>query len=600
MILIISFLVYGAYVSYSIFKNLMDNNYANIDMMVDVNVESIEQKMELIRGITFALSGSDSVDNWRQDQGYFSRGDKNSFLNQEKLNQEMQKILTNNNVWNFELFDYITIYENEKLLAYSYTKPLSTQMIINSSGKVYEQIKDCENYVLTIPPEGYDHTIYTTLRIQMDFQEGDSLYIIGATNESYLGDMLKNVAGYEGAMVFISDKEGVIYSSNTGKLLGGKIPEPIRDAMAGTAEQSTGQCSIADKFTGNGSTGKKVTMDGTDYVMIQRPVNKEFTFVYLFPRAELIKQTLLGMREFLIVSALLVIILIGIATLVIMHLTEFIKDFINAMIRVRNRNYETKMERYGNQALDELVDTFNLMTGELNSLIKTTYESKILLTEMEIKSLQHQMNPHFLFNILLTIQIRAKMSGDETLYRMISSLSSLLRAGIYGDKRSLITIREELKYVDYYLWLQKERYEDRLTYTINVADDSILECEIPRLVIEPMVENAIVHGVETKPDQASVLVTVEYEGDDILIHVIDNGIGFDAAALQKKEAEETEDKAPKREKMGMQNVNQRIKLMYGDAYGLTVNSQENVGTDIEIRIPGKKMEITDDSSDSSR
>jgi two-component system sensor histidine kinase YesM len=210
------------------------------------------------------------------------------------------------------------------------------------------------------------------------------------------------------------------------------------------------------------------------------------------------------------------------------------------------------------------------------------------------------MNPHFLFNILLTIQIRAKMSGDETLYRMISSLSSLLRAGIYKDKRALISVGEELKYVEYYLWLQKERFEDRLTYSINVSDDSILECEIPRLVIEPMVENAVVHGVENTSDHATICVTLEYEEDTVLIHVIDNGVGFDTSAFETEGERVGTDGTIKREKMGLSNVDQRIKLMYGESYGLTIHSKQNEGTDIAIRIPRKKLEITDDSSNDSR
>ncbi len=493
----------------------------------------------------------------------------------------MQKILTTNNVWSFELFDYVAIYENDQLLTYTYTKPLSTKQIIDSSYNIYTRIKDNENYALVIPPSGDDKTVYTTLRIQVDFGGNDSLFIIGATSEKYFSEKFKSLTSYDGSVAYLVSKKGTIFSSNDVEQLGKKVPADVKQAM-GKSGRST------------------VHLHHMDYVMMERKVNKEFRFVYLLPKSEIVKQTLSGMRTFIGVSLLIAVALIFVATVLILHMTEFIKDFIRAMGRVRDRDYDTKMEKYGNQTLDELVDTFNLMTGEISYLIRTTYESQILLNEMEIKSLQHQMNPHFLFNILLTIQIRAKMSGDETLYRMISSLSSLLRAGIYKDKRALISVGEELKYVEYYLWLQKERFEDRLTYSINVSDDSILECEIPRLVIEPMVENAVVHGVENTSDHATICVTLEYEEDTVLIHVIDNGVGFDTSAFETEGERVGTDGTIKREKMGLSNVDQRIKLMYGESYGLTIHSKQNEGTDIAIRIPRKKLEITDDSSNDSR
>jgi two-component system sensor histidine kinase YesM len=332
------------------------------------------------------------------------------------------------------------------------------------------------------------------------------------------------------------------------------------------------------------------------YIGIMKDIDKDFKFVYLLPKSKLVKQSLIGMQSFIYISILLAAFLIVIAIMGTMRATTFIKDISKALKRVKGNDYDTKMEKYDNPALDELVDTFNSMTTEIKTLIQTTYESKILLNEMEIKFLQHQMNPHFLFNILLTIQIKAKMSGDETIYKMISSLSSLLRAGIYGDKRPLINMEEVLKYVDFYLWLQKVRFEDRLTYQIDIQDQSILQCEIPRLIIEPIVENAIVHGVEKMSDKASVYVSLCYDGDDILIQVVDNGVGFDVSTVVNHASQGFNNGEIRREKMGLNNTNQRIKLMYGAQYGLNIESQENNGTRIAIRIPKKKLETEHDES----
>ena len=121
------------------------------------------------------------------------------------------------------------------------------------------------------------------------------------------------------------------------------------------------------------------------------------------------------------------------------------------------------------------------MTAEIKELIQNKYESQILVNEMEIRFLQHQMNPHFLFNVLLTIQIKAKRCKDETIYRMVSTLSSLLRASIYTNNIDMITVRAELEYAEFYLYLQKMRFEDRISYEISIEDESLKDCMIRSL-----------------------------------------------------------------------------------------------------------------------
>ncbi len=574
IILILSFGVYGTYATYNVYDNILKNNYKNINLMIDVTIENLNQANSMISSTKFALSGSDSIRYWIEDQNYFSTTNKDYYLNLQKLNIEIQNILTNNNVWNFEMFDYVTIYSNSTLLGYTYTKPFSTKQIINNTKNVYDLIKTEEDYTLTIPPSKENKTIYTTVRIQSDFKSKDSLYIIGATKEDYFGDKYQELVSYEGAIVYLIDKEGVIYSSNADNQLGSTISGEI-----------ISQIDVQNK--------SEIEYDQVKYLGIMKDIDKDYTFVYLLPKANLVKQSLSGMNSFIYISIFIAVFLMVIAFIGTMWATKFIKDFSNAMRRVKANDYDTKMDKYDIPALDELVDTFNSMTTEIKTLIRTTYESKILLNEMEIKFLQHQMNPHFLFNILLTIQIKAKMSGDETIYKMISSLSTLLRAGIYGDKRSLINIEEELKYVDFYLWLQKVRFEDRLTYTIDIQEASILQCEIPRLIIEPIVENAIVHGVEKMSEKATVTVKLFYEEKDLLIQVIDNGVGFDVSKVVSDAGNGFDNGNIRREKMGLNNTNQRIKLIYGDMYGLNIQSQESY-TCIEIRIPKRKLEIVYD------
>ncbi len=520
MLIVALVMAFTAYVSYETYKSIQDSNYEGMLITSDVNIESLKQTTELIRGTAFALSGSSAIESWRSDNSFFLGDNKESSLNRESLSGEMQRILVNNNVWNLDLFDYIAIYENDTLLASSYTKPISLNQIGISSRKIYNIIKDRREYVLFIPPTENDPVLYTSLRIKTDFKNDDCLYIIGASGEDVLKSKLSSFADYKGAACYIADNEGTIY------------------AKAGESDLSDLTLGKIARLK-NGKGHREIRVDNTPYELIKKPILADLNFVYVLPKAEVVKSTLSGMKTFLFITAL----------------------FAAALFII-----------------------FIFMINEVKGLLKTTYEAKLLHDEMEIKFLQHQMNPHFLFNILLTIQIKAKMSGDETLYKMISSLSALLRAGLYKDERGMISIAEELKYVEYYLWLQKQRYEERLTYSIEVKEEDIKACEIPRLVIEPMVENAIVHGAENLENEVRVEVNLLSAGDDLIIHVKDNGVGFDPEKIKKPGENEG-----RREKMGLSNTDQRLKLLYGERYGLNITSKEGEGTDIMITIPKKSF-----------
>ncbi|GKX30791.1 hypothetical protein SH1V18_32710 [Vallitalea longa] len=570
-IMLLLILVFGTYATYNMYNNIMKNTYKNMNLMIDANSENLNQSFSIITNTTIALSASDAVQEWIKDDSYFDKENERYYLNVQNLNKQFQNILTYNNVWEMNSFAYVTVYENSSLLGYTYTKQVSTKKITDDSRRINELIVgDTGEYINYIPPSPNNNTMYYTRKVKSDFTTDDSLIIIAAINERYLKNKYNGLLSYDGALAYIIDEDGIIYSSNDKSLLGKKI---------------------SDDITNNIDYHKmdEINYDNNKYVTVSREIKENgFRLIYMLPKMNLIKQTVNGMNSFIIIAIILAIVSIVFVIIISMRTTVFIKDFTTAMNKVREKDYDYRMTKYDDDKLDTLVNTFNSMTSEIQTLLKTTYESKLLLNEMEIKFLQYQMNPHFLFNILLTIQIKAKMCKDETVYQMIASLSALLRAGIYGDKRSIITIEEELKYVEYYLSLQKMRYEDRLTYTINIDEEDIKTCKIPRLVIEPIVENAIVHGVEKTDNQAVVTVDIKSENQKVYIKVMDNGIGFNVEEIMQAKNNDITDRKVEREKMGLKNTDHRLKLIYGPDYGLNIYSEKNVGTTIEIIIPKNK------------
>ena len=203
---------------------------------------------------------------------------------------------------------------------------------------------------------------------------------------------------------------------------------------------------------------------------------------------------------------------------------------------------------------------------------------------MEMKFLQTQMNPHFMFNVLNTIALQAQLDGNKEVYRMISSFSQLIQAKIYRDKSEKVKIRQELEYVNYYLYLQSYRYGDRLQYEINIQKEELIEYYIPKLCMQLIVENAVVHGIEPKIENGLVKVSIYEENGCICIDTEDDGIGFETEGeillpLETKRFDKNHNQ------VGLNNANHIIRLMYGEPYGIRVFSNPGKGSKICIRLP---------------
>lgn len=175
------------------------------------------------------------------------------------------------------------------------------------------------------------------------------------------------------------------------------------------------------------------------------------------------------------------------------------------------KELNVRMEDSSIQEFHDIGQVFNEMADRIEYLITEVYEKQLLATQSQVKYLQSQLNPHFQFNILAMLSLKAKMAGNEELYESLNAFSKLMQGKIFREKEIRIKVREELEIVQFYLFLQKERYQDKLTYEINIEDEQIKENLIPRLLIEPLVENAVSHGLEPKKESGIIRVCMYEE-----------------------------------------------------------------------------------------
>lgn len=268
--------------------------------------------------------------------------------------------------------------------------------------------------------------------------------------------------------------------------------------------------------------------------------------------------------------------------LLLRGMSSFSLDFKHHVIVPRSRD-EVGM----------LTVKFNSMAENINDLFNSVYREKLLkqkaeyrTLQFEYKALQAQMNPHFLYNTLESIHSMAKIKGENEIGELIYLLGKLLRESI-RKKGDQIALREELEFIGNYLSIHKMIYGDRIEveYMLN---ESLVGCQVPKFILQPLIENAIVHGIEEKPGKALIrIASYEAEGD-LLLEVIDNGIGMDeetVGRLLDPVWYESQTGTNKHTNVGVMSVHKRIRILYGDRYGLVIQSKTGEGTTVCIRLP---------------
>lgn len=248
-----------------------------------------------------------------------------------------------------------------------------------------------------------------------------------------------------------------------------------------------------------------------------------------------------------------------------------VKDLVHHMKKIEKGDFSERFQTDRTDEMGELMERYNKMAKRLDLLIRNMIESRDRLKKSEMKMLQSQINPHFLYNTLDTIKWMAKMGESEEVVTLITNLAKLLRISL-EDAEEYQTVDMNLSWLKSYLEIQKARYDDDLTYEIHV-EESLYERKIPKLLLQPIVENAILHGLDGK---GKIVVKGYEEEERIVFEVEDDGKGMEEDQRRKLLSEHSG------EGIGLLNVHKRIELYYGKGYGLEIKSKVNQGTRVRM------------------
>ena len=283
----------------------------------------------------------------------------------------------------------------------------------------------------------------------------------------------------------------------------------------------------------------------------------------------------------------------GVSVYAFYLVNKFYGDFADYVSFVLDNNAEYTG---GREAI--LLLTEEQCFSRLNEVTRKDYEAKYLKTEAELHALQNQINPHFLYNTLELIRGRSLLQGMDDVADMAETLASLFRYSINAPGETA-TLSQELRNIHDYMRIQKQRLGDRFEYSEHIDNNSeeVLNCALPVMTLQPLVENALMHGIMPKIGGGKLTLRVTKRENILEILVEDDGVGMDdvtlsriRALIRSKEQGRQENGKDGRRNMGiaLRNVNQRIQLYYGTQFGLDVESTKNIGTVLSVRIPCRR------------
>jgi two-component system sensor histidine kinase YesM len=418
--------------------------------------------------------------------------------------------------------------------------------------------------------------------------------IHGAINLSKLSQISSNIKMH-GSNAWITDSRGNIFTD---------VPKDNVKDMSDfdtLISENTGKINIFKMskygYKGFESVGKKmlngqsgidkiIKPDGKGGIVIYSPIpySDGWSLGITIPEEKMYADTNRLIHLIIIFSIILLLVSILISLIFTSSIVKPVRKLQMLMKRVENGDLNIHYDGKGHDEIAQLGYSFNSMVDKIRNLIDKVYLQQKEKRKAELKVLESQINPHFLYNTLDTIQWKAIEHDAYDAADMITALSNLFRISLSKGKE-IITFGEEIEHVKSYLFIQQERFKDKLKYSINY-DESLNNFKVLKLIIQPIVENAINHGIKTKRENGFINISIEKKENDIYIYVKDNGMGIEEGRLKliksclKKGGTEYEDIG-----YGIFNVNERIQLQFGKNYGVDIDSIYGFGTKATIKIP---------------
>ncbi len=290
-------------------------------------------------------------------------------------------------------------------------------------------------------------------------------------------------------------------------------------------------------------------------------------------------------RNLLLIAGMVIVLAMLISAFISRTLSRPLERMTGTVKQIRDGDTQLRIQNCKEDELGELGRSFNEMLDRIENLVSREYEAKLMLKQAEYNALQAQINPHFLYNTLDTMSSIADIRGCPEVSALSQSLSNIFRYSL-DMKNPFSTVAGEIVHLKNYIYVMNVRMQEEVEYVFDV-EDSILKSTMPRISIQPLVENALTHGLRGSRRKKRIVITAKREGENLVISVEDNGIG-----IPEEERQEllNPDRKNHTKSIGLNNIHSRMKILYGEAYGVTIESKIGEGTKVSLVIPSVRME----------
>ncbi|MFD2611346.1 cache domain-containing sensor histidine kinase [Paenibacillus gansuensis] len=319
-------------------------------------------------------------------------------------------------------------------------------------------------------------------------------------------------------------------------------------------------------------------LDSTGYMVIRKTITNGWQTVVLLPYSEVLGQARKASANMLVISIACMAAAALFIYLTSTFMTKRFETLLQQIRKVERGSFQLPAAPLGNDEVGQLSLALHRMAATIEELFHDVYKKELAANEAEMTSLQAQINPHFLYNTLASISALATIHNNPQVHRMADDLARFYRISLNKGKKS-ITIEKELKLTEHYVSIQKNRFEGLFEVHYDL-DESLFPYTTLKLIIQPFIENCINHAIWDDESRMNIIVRLKADGDDVIIQVIDDGMGMAAET-----AESLLSKEEGKGGYGIFNVDKRIKLAYGEGYGVKLFSRLGIGTSVVIRIP---------------
>lgn len=297
-----------------------------------------------------------------------------------------------------------------------------------------------------------------------------------------------------------------------------------------------------------------------------------------------VKEFYKNMKRRIIITALVVLAMLGISLLFVwiatLRIAKPTRELLESMKTLGKENRYPRVKVITQDEIGMIGTEYNRMAENIETLIEKVYKMELAQKQAELEFLQMQINPHFLYNALDTISWKALGEGNTDVSEMSIALAELLRATI--KKESFISLKEEMSTVKDYLYIQEQRFGDKISVDYQI-DENLEDYQVPNFILQPLIENAIIHGLEPKVEKGKLLLRIKKQGEKLYFLIADDGVGMSEREIEILYEQCEENDTSK--SIGIKNVYRRLILCYGENSRLYIKSKKNKGTEIRFSIP---------------